>query len=681
MAVFTLATTFLLIMVSPLFKNPFAYIWTEPVFLNIKTLSQSIASMPLLQNFVFSDNSTGQNFIRMSSELYAVLSSAGIAVNDLVINGKGLNPQLLNFWMQIHPPILFTGFSMATVPFAFALAAMMKNDYKDWVRQAFPWVLAGTGILGLGIMLGGYWAYEMLGWGGYWAWDPVENSSLIPWLVGVASVHTLLVQRRSQAKGGIGRFAKTNLILCLMTYILVLYSTFLTRSGVLGDASVHSFVDPGMIVYLFLVIFIGTFIVLGFGMLFYRWKTLTEETPVDESLLSRDLALFTASVVLCASAIIILVGTSAPIFGQAVDTFFYNEMHVPLAIIIGLLNGMSILMKWKNTKKEELIKKSIFSVAAALILTVLIVLFGRVTDIMMIILAFSASFSLFVNAEIAIKIVRGNMKMLGAYVAHIGIALFILGVIGSAAYSREIDLELVKGEPQEAFGYEMIFTGWNPIENNTKYAFNVSIKKGEKVYSVSPVMYISDFNNGLMREPAILTTFTKDIYLSPLGYEEGGDGHNHDGSVFQLEKGGSTQFNGVNIVFTDFDISPETMQAMQEGKDFEMGAKLTAEKDGVSKEFELKRQSISGKISFTSESFQELNLKVDLLNLVAGKIDIALSTLDGSQTHSVDEKKETLSVSASIKPFINFVWIGVAVMVIGFFVSMVRRLPESFIKN
>ena len=162
MAVFTLATTFLLIMVSPLFKNPFAYIWAEPVFLNMKTLSQSLVNLPLLQNFVFSDNSTGQNFIRMSSELYASLSSAGIAVNDLVIDGKGLNPQLLNFWMQIHPPILFTGFSMATVPFAFAIAAMLKNDYKDWVKQAFPWVLAGTGILGLGIMLGGYWAYEML---------------------------------------------------------------------------------------------------------------------------------------------------------------------------------------------------------------------------------------------------------------------------------------------------------------------------------------------------------------------------------------------------------------------------------------------------------------------------------------------------------------------------------------
>jgi cytochrome c biogenesis factor len=195
-------------------------------------------------------------------------------------------------------------------------------------------------------------------------------------------------------------------------------------------------------------------------------------------------------------------------------------------------------------------------------------------------------------------------------------------------------------------------------------------------------MYISDFNNGLMREPAILTTFTRDIYLSPLGYEEGGDdGHNHDGSVLQLEKGGSTVWNGVTLTFKEFDISAETMQAMQQGQDFEMGAVLTAEKDGVQKEFELKRKSIGGKLEFTSESFKDLNLKVELLNLQAGKIDIALSSLDGSGIKTIEEKKEVLSVSASIKPFINFVWIGVAVMVIGFFVSMVRRLPESFIKR
>ena len=232
MAVFTLATTFLLVMVSPWFKNPFEYIWMTPTFIKVEHLNSQFFSLPFIQQFYFTDQSTNQAFIQINKEFVSLLSQAGVSVNQFIIDGKGLNPQLLNFWMQIHPPILFTGFSMATVPFAFAIAALMKNDYRSWVSQAFPWMLAGMGILGLGIMLGGYWAYEMLGWGGYWAWDPVENSSLIPWLVGVAGIHTLLVQKRSQAKGGIGKYAKTNLMLCVLTYVLVLYSTFLTRSGV-----------------------------------------------------------------------------------------------------------------------------------------------------------------------------------------------------------------------------------------------------------------------------------------------------------------------------------------------------------------------------------------------------------------------------------------------------------------
>ncbi len=378
MAVFALATSFLLIMVSPWFKNPFEYIWMNDVFVKVEHLNSQFFNLPFIQQFFFTDQSTNQGFIKINSEFVSLLQQAGVSVNQFIIDGKGLNPQLLNFWMQIHPPILFAGFSMATVPFAFAIAALMKNDYKDWVKQAFPWMLAGMGVLGLGIMLGGYWAYEMLGWGGYWAWDPVENSSLIPWLVGVAGIHTLLVQKRSQAKGGIGKYAKTNLMLCVLTYVLVLYSTFLTRSGVLGDASVHSFVDPGMIIYLFLVLFIGTFIVLGFGMIAFRWKTLNENIKDDESLLSRELALFTAMIVLIASAIIVLVGTSAPIFGQSVDTFFYDEMHLPLAIIIMFLNGISLLIKWQKSDLNELIKKSTYSAVGAVLFTILLVVVGGV---------------------------------------------------------------------------------------------------------------------------------------------------------------------------------------------------------------------------------------------------------------------------------------------------------------
>jgi cytochrome c-type biogenesis protein CcmF len=677
MAVFTLATTFLLIMVSPWFKNPFEFIWATPVFIDAKSISAQFLNAPFMQNFIFTDPNSQTTFVKMSEDLYNVLSASGIAVNDVVINGKGLNPQLLNFWMQIHPPTLFTGFSMATVPFAFAMAAMMKNDYRDWVRQAFPWVLAGTGILGLGIMMGGYWAYEMLGWGGYWAWDPVENSSLIPFLVGTASIHTLLVQRKSQAKGGIGRYARTNIILSLMTYVLVLYSTFLTRSGILGDASVHSFVDPGMLVYLFLVIFIGSFILLGFGMLLFRWKYLGEHVQIEEGLLSRELALFTSAVVLCASATIVLVGTSAPIWGSAVDTFFYNEMHVPIAIIIGLLNGLSLLIKWKDTKSQEILKKSALSAGGAILFTILVVALGAVDDVMMIVLTLTTAFALFVNLEIAIKIVKGNMKMLGAYVAHIGIALFILGVIGSASFSEEVDVDLIKNETKSAFGFDMTFTGYSPIENNTKYAFNINLKNGSSDYSVAPVMYISDFNNGLMREPDILTLLTKDIYISPLGYDEG-KGENSEGQSLSLELGSQSKFDDATISYQSF-IKPD-MSAMTTGGSIKMGAVIIVQKDGKTYTDSTVMQGSTGNFDFVAAQFNDANIKVQVQKIdPTTKNAVFIISNIVSKTQLTTQRKEILTVTASIKPFISFVWIGVLVMFIGFFVSVARRLKESFI--
>jgi len=677
MAVFSLALVFLLVMVSPWFKNPFAYIWAEPVFIDLKYINPSFVGLPQLGNFVFSDNSTGQQFIKMTSELRNILNSMGVTVSQFVINGKGLNPQLMNFWMQIHPPMLFIGFSLSTVPFAFALAALMKNDYTKWIKQAFPWVLAGAGILGLAIMLGGYWAYEMLGWGGYWAWDPVENSSLIPWLVSIAVIHTMLVQRKSQSKGGVGRFLKTNLILCIFIYVLVLYSTFLTRSGVLGDASVHSFVNPGALIYLFLLIFILSFIVLGFGAVVYRWKSLSKFDVQDENILSRELALFTAAIVMVASAIIVIVGTSAPIFGQSVETTFYVQMHLPLAIIIGLLNGLSMLIKWKKSNWNDVVKKGLFSLLASLFLTILIIVLGGVYDIMLIILSFSSSFLLFVNLEIAIKIVKGNKKMFGAYVSHIGIALFILGVIGSAGYSVKQDADLVKGIPTDVLGYKMLFTGFKPIDNNTKYAFNLDINKGDVFYKAEPVMYVSDYTNSIMRVPSIVVGPTRDLYISPLGFDDSQTNNDH-GQHISIDKGKSVAFNNINLTFESFDFPQETREAMMSGKDFKIGVTLVAEKDKLKIPFELFLINKNGQRSFTSFESDKLNIKVTLENLAAsGKVDLAIANLDNNNPNVVKTPVETLSIEASIKPFINLVWIGVVVMVLGFFVAATRRLIES----
>ena len=163
---------------------------------------------------------------------------------------------------------------------------------------------------------------------------------------------------------------------------------------------------------------------------------------------------------------------------------------------------------------------------------------------MILLLAFTSGFALFVNLDIAVKIIKGNKKMLGAYVAHIGIALFILGVIGSAVYTDDVDIDLVKDQKTEAFGYELTFTGFSLIENNTKHAFNIDIVKGGSEYSISPVMYRSEFNNSLMRQPAILTLFTEDLYVSPLGYDPGTQSSTTSGEVVALKKRGSTNFNG-----------------------------------------------------------------------------------------------------------------------------------------
>ncbi len=674
MAVFTLATTFLLVMVSPMFKNPFAFIWADPTFVDVKNVNSAMLSLPFLQNFIYSDGQTKQQFVKMTANLHASLTSAGISVNQFIVNGKGLNPQLLNFWMQIHPPILFTGFSMSTVPFAFAMAAMMKNDYRDWVKQSFPWVLAGAGILGLGIMLGGYWAYEMLGWGGYWAWDPVENSSLIPWIIGVASVHTLLVQRKSQSKGGTGKFAKTNLILCLLTYILVLYATFLTRSGVLGDASVHSFVDPGMLVYLFLVIFISAFFILGFGMLIYRWKDLSKNIETGESLLSRELALFTAAVVLCASAIIVFVGTSAPLVSHAVETTFYNEMQLPIVIIIGLLNGLSLLLKWKHSKGKDLLKKSVFPISATLLFTIIVCVFAGITNLMVILMILAISFSLFVNLEIAVKIIRGNMKMLGAYVAHIGIAVLVLGIIGSAIYSQEQDIDLIKGQTKEAFGYKMTFTGWSPIENGKKYEFNIHMNKDGQEYYINPVMYIASYNNSLMREPAIKVGLTKDLYISPVGYDEG---NGETGKTVSLAVGQNIDYEGYQIQYESFD-RPDVTK-MTSGGDIEMGPKLVVSKGGKTYKVEPKIKGSMGNFTYVPAEVKDANLKIEIKKIdpTSEKADMVLSKLVDDAPKA--PPKEVLSIQASIKPFISLVWIGVLIMVLGFFVSVGRRLKESLV--
>lgn len=586
--------------------------------------------------------------------------------------GRGLNPLLQNFWMSIHPPILFTGFSAMSVPFCFAVAALMKNEYGRWVKIALPWTLFAACVLGFGIMLGGYWAYGVLGWGGYWAWDPVENSSLVPWICCIAAIHFMV---SSAATKG---FMKSSLILCIISYILVLYSTFLTRSGVLGDASVHSFVDPGQEVYLFLIIFLSLFGAGGAGLILFRLKDLkmhpkTEPTKV----LSRESALFTGAVTLCAAALVVLIGTSWPIISKGtVEPDFYNRMILPLAILIAFINGSSILLRWKHSGEKEFLRSLFVPFILAAILTGIFALMGM-RDILIALLAVSALFSFFINIEIAYTVIRKNRAKAGPYIAHVGFAFLLLGVIGSARYSVEENLSLPIGEPREALGYSLTYLGATPVPGDEeKYHFNVKVERDGRMILLQPVMFYSDYSEGVMKNPDIANLVVKDLYLSPMSLEVPEQFGVND--VDSINKGETKDIKGLKVKFIDFNMSEFNRDEIASGKSQTIGADLEVTHGG-------KTGKVTVKIKYAADGNPEFiaapvdgsdNLEIYLAKIsIAGDPNIQLAVVDKNQKTDSPERiaSETLVLTASIKPYINLVWGGTAVIVIGFIFSIVRR--------
>ncbi|MCC6866473.1 MAG: cytochrome c biogenesis protein CcsA [Ignavibacteria bacterium] len=584
-------------------------------------------------------------------------------------DGRGLNPLLQNFWMTIHPPVLFTGFTSLSIPFCFAIAALIKNRYDKWMKLALPWTLFGGMVLGLGIMLGGYWAYGVLGWGGYWAWDPVENSSFVPWLLIIAAIHTMTAEEK------ISKFKKTSLILCVLAYGMVLYSTFLTRSGVLGDASVHSFVDPGQEVYLFLIVFLSLFAGGGLALVAFRWKSLrVEKSEGQVKLLSRESALFIGAITICAAALVIAVGTSWPIFSKGtVEPDFYNRMNLPLAILIAAINGISILLKWKHSEEKEFFKSLHLPLGFTAAVTIALVITG-VRDPLIALLAAAAFFAFFVNAEIAYTIIRRNRTKAGAYIAHAGLMLLFLGIIGSSRYSVEENVSLPIDEPKKVLGdYVLTYKGASAIPGDAeKYHFNVVVQKDDRTFLLQPVMYYSEYSEGIMKNPDIANLVTKDLYLSPMALEEAGQISPND--IHSIKKGEETEINGMKVKFVDFDRSKFNRDEMQQGKMNVIGAELEVTYDGKTEKL-IAEQEISQNemlpIPVKLKGNDKYTFYLSKIN-VESEPSVDIAVIDDAK-HNEASAPETLILTASIKPFINLVWGGTLVMVLGFYFALLTR--------
>ena len=614
---------------------------------------------------------------------YESFASQGITVDDIPSNGKGLNPLLHNAWITIHPPILFIGFASMSVSFAFAMAGLVRKDYHRWIDISLPWTLFATGILGFGIMLGGFWAYETLGWGGFWGWDPVENSSLIPWLVVVALVHTMLVQKRTRG------LVKTNMALAVLSFVMVLYSTFLTRSGVLGDTSVHSFVDPGRFAFRILLLFMVTFIGIGFSLLVVRRSDMNV-TREEFAPTTREFMLSIGSALVMASAVFVTIGTSWPVVMEvlglpkvAVAIDFYNQVHRILVPAILVVNGISLVMQWRNTTRSVFRRRVLRSSVAAVVGTGVLIAFG-VRELWPIALGFGAWFSFAINVEDGLRMLKAGPAMMGAYVSHVGIALLMFGVITTSMYSETYHAVLVHGKRVNVGNYTLTYLGKEQVErefhDREKFRYYVRIEHEGQRRTVAPVLYWSDFNQrqSPFLEPGIRWGLMNDLYVSPKNI--GREDVFHETTV---QKGGSVPVpinSNVSLFLDGFTMPMEEGQA-EDGR-MQMSAKIVATtSSGETTQVKARTRITTGP---NGPAFDPEWVTIPGTTTAVGLINIDRNNEDPSKSKGTfafyDASKprpfalEEFTVEFSVKPLISLVWIGVIAMVTGFAFSIGRSI-------
>ncbi len=463
--------------------------WESPV-MGIVSLSQVFVTSMLLGVSIFGYQ-IGSSPFTLLRETYAGQPGSIFGHPDYLQylnDGNGLNPLLENIWMTIHPPILFIGYALALVPFAYAIAALMKKDYQGWIRPSMPWVLLSLTFLGAGILLGGAWAYVSLTFGGFWAWDPVENSSLVPWLTLVAALHFIIISRR-QHFGLLFAF-----LFSLLSYILVLYATFLTRSGVLSETSAHSFGDNGLTAQLLVyLLFFLTLVIVLFGMNI----TKIIDRKKDE-ILSKEFWMFIGSLIIALAAFQIIFTTSIPVFNKVLGTHlapptdnvaFYNRWQMPYALLVAVFIGFSQFLNYSSNRLKEALKKLALPAILALLASLPFLISGIVTQPAFVLFLYFILFGFFaIIANIIFKTsFPGNT---GALIAHLGFIIFLLGTLITFSNSRVISTNTSRYDMgNEKSNAENLML----VKNDTLYMAGFYVTYVNKSRSGNTTFYRVDF--------------------------------------------------------------------------------------------------------------------------------------------------------------------------------------------
>ena len=463
-----------------------------------------------------------------------------VTLSPVPADGSGLNPLLQSPGMVIHPPLLYTGFVGFSIPFAFGMAALLARRVDGWwFAQTRRWTLFSWGALSIGIVLGGAWAYTELGWGGYWAWDPVENASFMPWLTATAYLHSVVIQEKRRM------FKAWNLSLILMTYVLAIFGTFLTRSGILS--SIHTFTE-GPIGKWFLP-FLALMLVGGVALLVTRAQDMRAENRLD-SMLSRESAFLANNVLFLAASFAVLWGTIYPIVAElisgsrvAVGPPFFNSVFIPIGLALLALTGIGPLISWRKMSPRSLTRVSRGPLlAAALVALVLGVL--RIGNLGVVIALAIAAFT---STAILAEFVRGsrlhrrreglgwmaalgrtvarNRRRYGGYIVHLGVVLIVIGFAG-AAFRTERAQHLERGAQMEVGDYTLTYERLENLDSAEKETYRAWVgveRGGDSLGRIYPERNLHLAQNQWQSEVAIRTNPVEDLYVVVTALDPDGD--------------------------------------------------------------------------------------------------------------------------------------------------------------
>ena len=693
----------------------------ETSVMAVVALSQAILATMLIGVDIFGQRIGTSPFILLrdavdlkeSAPIFAARPELYHNYLSYIKDGNGMNPLLQNYWMVIHPPTLFLGFASMVVPFAYAIAGLWQKRYTEWIKPAIPYSLFAMMVLGTGIIMGAFWAYESLSFGGFWAWDPVENASIIPWLILVGAVHVMIVYKNT----GHSYFTATALV--LTSFVLVLYASFLTRSGILGDTSVHAFTDAGM--FWHLVADVVIFLTLAVVLLIIRWKELPH-TKKDEETYSREFWMFVGAVFLSLSCFHLVVVSSIPVWNAMFGTHMapptepvkhYNIVQASFAVVVTLLTGFTQFLKYKKTAITKFLATTIVYLAlAALIAGVIVYVTGVYKlQFVFILIMVGAVYSILSNGKVLIDALKGKFKLAGSAVAHIGFGLIMVGALISAGTSKVIsenntgeqfsddfvkaknnpkeNIILYKNEPVKMGKYLVTYVGDSIAPPN--HYFKVDYKVMDSAGKVTQEFMLrpnaqANLKMGLISSPDTRHYLFSDLYTHvtysnaitigegtpEAAHDEAEDDKNYDAPVaYEVTPGDTIRFRDGYMVLDSIGKMDHIQDITLTDKDLAIGAKLRIVSHNKTYHAEPVYMIRSNNAFDFSRKVDDAGLKLRFTKVLPQKHKIEITLYQQPES-----ARKWIVMRAIQFPDINFLWSGTIIMVIGILLSIFRRNKE-----